>query len=117
MTESKNLDYWRQYGDYVLMAMPYADEILVRAEGCRVRDADGKELLDLAAGMFCCVLGHNHPQFVQRIVRQTEQIVHTGTQFLSPAVMRAAYKLTKVAPGRLQKSIFLSTGTEANEFA
>src|SRR5689334_5666043 len=49
MTESKNLDYWRQYGDYVLMAMPYADEILVRGEGCKVWDADGRELLDLAA--------------------------------------------------------------------
>jgi 4-aminobutyrate aminotransferase-like enzyme len=111
------MDLWRQYGDYVLMAMPYADEVLVEARGCRLRDADGKEILDLAAGMFCCVLGHNHPQFVERIVRQTEQLVHTGTQFLSPAVMRASYKLAQVSPGRLQKSIFLSTGTEANEFA
>jgi acetylornithine/succinyldiaminopimelate/putrescine aminotransferase len=43
------------------MAMPYADEVLVEARGCTVRDADGREMLDLAAGMFCCVLGHNHP--------------------------------------------------------
>ena len=63
MSDSKNLEYWRQYGDYVLMAMPYADEILARGRGCKVWDADGKELLDLAAGMFCCVLGHNHPRF------------------------------------------------------
>jgi 2,2-dialkylglycine decarboxylase (pyruvate) len=113
----KNIDYWRQYGDYVLMAMPYADEVLVGAEGCTVRDAEGKELLDLAAGMFCCVLGHNHPKFVERITAQTRQLLHTGTQFLSPAVLEAGYKLSQVVPGRLQKSIFLSTGTEANEFA
>ncbi len=112
-----NTELWQQYGDYVLMAMPYADEILVEGRGCTFRDADGKEFLDLASGMFCCVLGHNHPKFAERISRQIEQMVHTGTQFLSPPVLEASYKLAQVTPGRLQKSIFLSTGTEANEFA
>lgn len=116
-TKLKNMDYWQQYGDYVLMAMPYADQVLVEGRGCTLRDTEGKELLDLASGMFCCVLGHNHPRFIQRIVNQTEQLLHTGTQFLSPAVLEASYKLAQVAPGKLRKSIFLSTGTEANEFA
>jgi len=114
---AKNMDYWRRYGDYVLMAMPYADQVIVEGRGCTIRDADGNELLDLASGMFCCVLGHNHPKFIQRIVRQAEELLHTGTQFLSPVVLEASYKLAQVAPGHLQKSIFLSTGTEANEFA
>jgi 2,2-dialkylglycine decarboxylase (pyruvate) len=113
----QNRDYWEQYGDYVLMAMPYADEVLVEGHGCTVRDANGKELLDLAAGMFCCVLGHNHPKFIERISQQAKQLLHTGTQFLSPAALEAGYKLAQVTPGRLQKSILLSTGTEANEFA
>ena len=116
-TNLNNIDCWQQYGDYVLMAMPYADEVLVGGRGCTLRDADGKELLDLASGMFCCVLGHNHPRFVERVVQQAQDLLHTGTQFLTPAVMEASYKLAQVAPGRLQKSIFLSTGTEANEFA
>jgi 2,2-dialkylglycine decarboxylase (pyruvate) len=116
-TNVKSADYWQQYGKYVLMAMPYADEVLVEGSGCMVTDADGNELLDLASGMFCCVLGHNHPEFIRRIVRQTEALLHTGTQFLSPPVLEAGYKLATVAPGRLSKSIFLSTGTEANEFA
>jgi 2,2-dialkylglycine decarboxylase (pyruvate) len=112
-----NMDYWQQYGDYVLMAMPYADQILVEGRGSTVWDADGKQMLDLAAGMFCSVLGHNHPKFMERIVRQAQQLLHTGTQFLSPAVLEAGYKLAGVTPGDLRKSIFLSTGTEANEFA
>ncbi|HXI41391.1 MAG TPA: aspartate aminotransferase family protein [Bryobacteraceae bacterium] len=112
-----NMDYWQKYGEYVLMAMPYADQVLVEGRGCILRDASGQELLDLASGMFCCVLGHNHPKFIQRIVQQTEQLLHTGTQFLSPAVLEAGRKLAEVTPARLQKSIFLSTGTEANEFA
>lgn len=118
ITNNRNsLEYWRQYGDYVLMTMPYADQILVEGRGCTVRDADGNELLDLASGMFCCILGHNHPKFIQRIVHQAQELLHTGTQFLSPAVLEAGYKLAQVAPGGLQKSVFLSTGTEANEFA
>lgn len=112
-----NMDYWQEYGKYVLMAMPYADEVLVEGHGCIVRDADGNELLDLASGMFCCVLGHNHPRFIERVVRQTQALLHTGTQFISPPVLEASQKLAEVVPGGLQKSIFLSTGTEANEFA
>jgi 4-aminobutyrate aminotransferase-like enzyme len=113
----KSSEYWDRYGQYVLMAMPYADEVLVEAEGCTLRDADGREMLDLAAGMFCSVLGHNHPRFLERITAQTRRLLHTGTQFLSPPVLEASAKLAAVAPGKLQKSIFLSTGTEANEFA
>ncbi len=116
-TGKANLEYWEQYGDFVLMAMPYADEILVEGSGCTLRDADGKEMLDLAAGMFCSVLGHSHPKFVERVVSQTRKLLHTGTQFLSPPVLEAGYKLAGVTPGRLRKSIFLSTGTEANEFS
>ncbi len=82
-----------------------------------VWDASGNQLLDLASGMFCSVLGHNHPKFVERISEQVGQLVHTGTQFLSPAVFEASQKLAHVTPGQLQKTIFLSTGTEANEFA
>lgn len=112
-----NADYWQRYGAFVLMAMPYADEVLVEGRACTLRDADGKELLDLASGMFCCVLGHNHPKFMEKLLHQAGTLLHTGTQFLSPAVLEASFKLAQVAPGRLQKSIFLSTGTEANEFA
>lgn len=112
-----SMELWRRYGDYVLMAMPYADEVLVEGCGCKFRDANGKEYLDLASGMFCCVLGHNHPAFIRRIVQQTERMLHTGTQYLSPSVMEASYKLAQITPGELKKTIFLSTGTEANEFA
>jgi 2,2-dialkylglycine decarboxylase (pyruvate) len=112
-----SLEMWQQHGDYVLMAMPYADQVLVEARGCMLKDADGNELLDLASGMFCCVLGHNHPKFIERVRSQIERVLHTGTQFLSTAVLEASHKLADVTPGQLQKSIFLSTGTEANEFA
>lgn len=116
-TELTNAQYWQRYGEYALMAMPYADQVLVEGKGCNLRDADGNDLLDLASGMFCCVLGHNHPEFIRRIVQQTQALLHTGTQFLSPSVLEAGYKLAQITPNGLNRSIFLSTGTEANEFA
>ena len=37
---------------------------LVRGEGCRVWDADGKEYLDFVSGLAVCNLGHCHPAVV-----------------------------------------------------
>lgn len=99
------------------MAMPYADNLIGRADGSVLRDVDGNEILDLSAGQFCSILGNNHPKLIARLSAQLTNIVHTGTQFLSPIVLEAAQKLAEVAPGTLSKSIFLSTGTEANECA
>ncbi len=99
------------------MMMPYADEIIVSAEGSWMCDADGKRILDLASGMFCALVGHQHPKVTSRIIDQTAALLHIGTQYLSPSVLEASAKLAEVAPGDLSQSILLSTGTEANEFA
>ena len=112
-----SLDLWDKYGKHVLMAMPYADNLIGEAEGCTLQDIDGNKILDLAAGQFCSILGNNHPKYVEKIVDQMRKVLHTGTQFLSPIVLEAAAKFAEVAPGALSKSLFLSTGTEANECA
>lgn len=115
--KSKSLEVWKQYGRNMIMAMPYADGLISEARGCTIRDMDGNEILDLAAGQFCSIVGHNHPKLVERIVEQTRKVLHTGTQYLSPVVLEAAAKFAEVAPGKLNKAIFFSTGTEANECA
>lgn len=112
-----SLKLWEKYGRHVLMAMPYADNLISHAEGASLRDVDGNQILDLAAGQFCSILGNNHPKYVERMAEQLKKVVHVGTQFLSPIVLEAAAKFAEVAPGALTKSLFLSTGTEANECA
>jgi 2,2-dialkylglycine decarboxylase (pyruvate) len=112
-----SLELWKKYGEYLLMAMPYGDGLITEASGCILHDADRNELLDLAAGQFCAILGHNHPALVNRITDQVQKVMHTGTEFLSPIVLEAAEKFASVAPGDLRKSILFSTGTEANECA
>jgi 2,2-dialkylglycine decarboxylase (pyruvate) len=118
INNKNSLALWEKYGDYLLMAMPYADGLIEEARGCYLRDMDGNETLDLAAGQFCSILGHNHPKLIAKITEQMQRVLHIGTQFLSPVVLEAAAKFADVAPSRkLKKSLFLSTGTEANECA
>jgi len=114
---TKSMDLWEKYGEYLMVVMPYADNLISEATGTMIRDVDGNELIDLAAGQFCSILGHNHPKLIEKIVDQTRKVLHTGTQFLTPIVLEAAAKFAAVAPGQLNKSLFLSTGTEANECA
>jgi 2,2-dialkylglycine decarboxylase (pyruvate) len=117
ITHNKSLEYWDKYGDCLLVAMPYADGLVDEAHGCNVKDLDGHETLDLAAGQFCSILGHSHPKFVERIVDQMRRVAHIGSQFMSPVVLEAAGKFAEVAPGKLKRCMIFSTGTEANECA
>jgi 4-aminobutyrate aminotransferase-like enzyme len=114
---TNSLKMWKEYGEYLLIAMPYADGLIQEASGCIFRDLDGNETLDLAAGQFCSILGHSHPAFIEKVVAQTRRVVHIGSQFLSPIVLEAASKFASVAPGALKRCMIFSTGTEANECA
>jgi 4-aminobutyrate aminotransferase / (S)-3-amino-2-methylpropionate transaminase / 5-aminovalerate transaminase len=50
--------------------------IWAEAEGCRVRDVDGGEYLDLSAGFGVTALGHRNPEVLAAIERQAELCVH-----------------------------------------
>lgn len=112
-----NLDHWRDHGDSLLAVQPFMDSVIVRGEGCYLVDAEGRRILDLAAGQFCSILGHNHPEFIRRLREQLENGVHLGDQYVSPNVLRAAARIGQVVPGDGHKVIILSTGSEANECA
>ena len=112
-----SLALWEKYGKHILMAMPYADNLIGNSNGNHLEDIDGNQILDLSAGQFCSILGNNHPKYVEKIAEQMRRVIHVGTQFLSPVVLEAAAKFAEVAPGALSKCLFLSTGAEANECA
>ncbi len=114
---AKSLRVWKEAGEYILMATAYSDRVLAKGRGSRVWDVDGRELIDLESGQICSLVGHNHPELVRRLAAQMERLLHTGTGFLSEPVFEAARKMARITPGDLKKSIFLSTGAEANECA
>jgi len=88
---------------------------LVRGQGCRVWDADGKEYLDFFASTVVTALGHAHPRITRAIVEQAEKILHVSNLHHSePQAILAELLCTQSFADR----VFLcNSGAEANEAA
>jgi len=97
--------------------------VLVRGEGCRVWDEDGRVYLDLLAGIAVNALGHAHPRLVEAVSRQLATLGHISNFFTSPAQVALAERLLAVvgvgSPGAPAAGavFFGNSGAEANEAA
>lgn len=97
----------------------YYDEPLVvdHAKDQYVYDTEGKEFLDFFGGILTVSVGHCHDKVTQAIDEQTRKVQHTSTLYANEPQVRLAEKLAQITPGRLEKSFFTNSGTEANETA
>jgi acetylornithine/N-succinyldiaminopimelate aminotransferase len=89
---------------------------LVRGEGSRVWDENGKEYLDLLAGIAVNALGHAHPAVVKAVCEQLTTLGHISNFFTSPPQVALAERLLSLT-GRDGRVYFSNSGTEANEAA
>ena len=89
--------------------------VLVRGQGCRVWDADGKEYLDLVAGWAVNNLGHAHPVVTHAIAEQAATLVQTSNQFYTVPQLLLAQLL--IEHSCLDRVFFGNSGAEANEGA
>ena len=89
--------------------------VIVRGEGSRVWDADGKEYLDFVAGWAVDNLGHSHPAVTQAIVEQAGTLLQTSNQFYTVPQLLLAELL--VENSCLDRVFFGNSGAEANEGA
>lgn len=80
-------------------------------------DSEGKDYLDLFAGICTVSVGHSNPSVTERVVSQVQTLQHTSTIFLTQGMVDLAERLAQITPGRLQKSFITNSGTEANEAA
>jgi acetylornithine/N-succinyldiaminopimelate aminotransferase len=97
---------------------PLALEI-VKAAGCKMWDASGKEYIDLIAGISVCNVGHCHPRVVQAVQQQAATYMHImvyGELVESPQVQYAK-KLTDHLPANLNSVFYTASGSEATEGA
>jgi acetylornithine/N-succinyldiaminopimelate aminotransferase len=97
---------------------PLALEI-TKAEGCRMWDVDGKEYIDLIAGISVCNVGHRHPKVVDAIKEQVDQYMHLLVygEFIESPEVQYAKLLTDHLPETLNSVYFTNSGTEATEGA
>lgn len=90
--------------------------ILERGQGARVWDSEGREYIDLSAGIAVCGLGHNDPDLVAALTEQAGKLWHTSNVFYSEPPLRLAQEL--VSASRFASRVFLcNSGAEANEAA
>ena len=100
---------------WVMQTYPRAPIELVRGEGARVWDSDGKEYLDFLAGISVCSVGHCHPAVVEAVREQVGTLTHTSNLYLTEGGVRLAQRLCESSLGG--RAFLCNSGTEANECA
>jgi 4-aminobutyrate aminotransferase len=109
-----------KHAEYLFPAViNYYSEPLVieQGAGARVVDKEGRSYLDFFGGILTVSVGHCHPGITRRVVEQLQRLQHTSTLYPTEAMVALAEKLARITPGRLRKSFFTNSGTEANETA
>lgn len=91
--------------------------VLERGKDMRVYDTEGREYLDFFGGILTVIAGHCNDLITEAVVDQIRKLQHVSTLFPTIPQVELAEKLAKITPGRLQKSFFTNSGTEANETA
>src|SRR3989454_9820900 len=90
---------------------------LVKGEGPHVWDDKGDKYLDCFGGVLTVSVGHANPRVTEAIVNQVKTITHTSTLYCNKPQSDLAEKLHQITPGKLKKSFFTNSGTEADDTA
>ncbi len=89
--------------------------VLVRGEGTRVWDENGRCYLDMVAGIAVNVLGHCHPAVVEALTRQARTLIHTSNLYYTIPQLELAELL--INHSCADRVFFANSGAEANEGA
>lgn len=89
--------------------------VLVKGEGCRVWDDQGREYLDFVAGLAVVNLGHAHPDIARAAAAQLTQLVHVSNLYYTTPMVELAEAL--VRRSFADRVFFANSGAEVNEGA
>ncbi len=90
---------------------------LVKGDGEKVWDDQGREYLDCFGGVLTVSIGHANPRVNAAWKEQVDKIAHTSTLYANGPQGDLAEKLAEISPGRLKRSFFTNSGTEADDTA
>jgi acetylornithine/N-succinyldiaminopimelate aminotransferase len=99
----------------VLPTYARSDLTVVRGEGCRVWDDEGRAYLDFGAGIAVVGLGHRHPAVTEATHAQLDRLWHASNLYWTEPMLRLAGLLSARLGGA--QAFFCNSGAEANEAA
>lgn len=92
--------------------------VVSHAKNQYVWDADGNQYLDFFGGIVTVSVGHCNDQINAKVHKQLDTLQHVSTVFANEPQAALAKKIASITPGgKLTKSFFTNSGTEANENA
>ena len=119
MTVSARIDQLqggsRAGGSRLLLTYARADVTIVRGEGTRVWDSDGREYLDFGAGIAVVGLGHGHPAPLAAAREQLDRLWHASNLYRTQPAEELAARLSRRFGGA--DAFFCNSGAEAIETA
>ncbi|MEX2542860.1 MAG: acetylornithine/succinylornithine family transaminase [Trueperaceae bacterium] len=94
-----------------------SDIALVRGEGVRVWDAEGKEYLDCLAGIAVASIGHGNARLTRALSDQAGKLIAFGQNMGNDTRSRFLEKLFEFVPRPLTRAFMANSGSEVNEAA
>ena len=91
--------------------------VISHGEGCWLYDTKGKKYFDGLAGLFCTQIGYSHgAELGEAAAKQMAELpFYTNWSYAHPRAIELAAKVSELAPGDLNRALFVSGGSEGNE--
>eukprot|EP01018_Ginkgo_biloba_P008480 Gb_35855 [translate_table: standard] len=102
-------------GKFMVGTYARSPVVFFRGQGCKLYDAEGKEYLDLTAGIAVNALGHCHPAWMKAVGEQAATLTHVSNIYHTVPQVKLAKRL--VESSFADRVFFANSGTEANEAA
>jgi beta-alanine--pyruvate transaminase len=95
-----------------------APRMFVAARDMHYTTADGRQVLDGTAGLWCCNAGHCRPRITEAIARQAGEMDYAPAfQMGHPAAFELANRLIGIAPPGMEHVFYTNSGSESVETA
>ena len=102
---------------YTSGVYPKREIAIVRGEGARVWDEQGRSYIDCVGGHGVAIVGHCHPAVVQALREQASVLITCPEIFYNDVRARLLERLVSIAPAGLERVYLCNSGTEAVEAA
>ncbi|MHB0773868.1 aminotransferase family protein [Bradyrhizobium sp. 1.29L] len=92
--------------------------VMVRGEGCRLFDSNGRSYLDGLAGLYVVNVGHGRTEIAEAMAKQARELAYvSASSYTNLPAVQLADVLASITPGDLNRFFFCSGGSEAVESA